>query len=883
MKKIADFIVDKRYFILAVFMVITVISALFIPKVNVNSDMTKYLPDNSSTKTGINIMDAEFPASSSANLMFKGLSETEKAQIYDDLSKTENIQSVSYEAESEKYNKDDYTLYIVTIGFDAYSAEAKYTVDALREQYSAYDLVLSGETAGNTALNNLPLIFIPAVAILIVILFLMCNSWFEPVIFIINIVVAIIINMGTNAVFSSVSDITQSIAAILQLVLSMDYSIMLMNRYRQEKELTDNKYDAMKKALSNAFTAISSSSVTTVVGMLMLVFMSFTIGRDLGLVIAKGVLLSLICIFTVMPAFILMFDKVIEKTAKPSLHIKMNKLASFSYSARYIILAVFVALFAGSFFLKSNVGINYTMNAFDEVYKVFTPDNPVVVIYENRDEANIAAVAEKWNVNAYVASVNAYSTTLGKELTSAELAGVAEMDETLVALMYNYYFSEKGETTEKKMTLGNFIQFLQNDVVSNELFAPFFTEEALAQLDAIGNAGMEQPRLSDGEFAAYSGMDINAVQQIYGYYFSIYGQSEDGKIAADALIQFLMTDIATNKQFAPMFNEEILAQLAAMTSGTDNNIMEQEFSSEELAEYINMDAAVVKQLYDYYDIVRGEMPQGKIALYDFMQFIVSNVAKNEQFKPYFTDDILQTLREAESEMADGLRQLAGDKFSRIIINTTLAEESEETFKFIENMKEELNGALNGEYYIVGNSAMAYEMSVSFPRELNFITILTAISIFIVVAIAFRSLSIPLILVCVIQCAVFVTMGTAYIQGSSILYLPLLIVQCLLMGATIDYGILYTSYYTEARKTMDKKESIAAALNNAIHTIMTSGLILIVVTLVLGLLLANSDHAISEILLIIARGSFCSMVLVVFILPSLMSAFDRFVCKKKFIP
>lgn len=876
MKRITNFIVEKRTFVLAVFLLLTLCSAWLMTRVNVNHDMTKYLPDNSSTKIGKEIMDSEFPITSSFSIMFKGLSEGDKAEIYGALVNIESVETVSYEAGDENYNKDDYTLYTITIGFDAYSPEARTVVDTVNKQFSAYDISLYGDAAANNAIDILPKIAGTALVILLIILFLMCNSWIEPLLFLITIVIAIVINMGTNAVFESVSDITQSIAAILQLVLSMDYSIMLINRYRQEKQGTENKSEAMKNALHHSFTAISSSSVTTIVGMLALVFMSFTIGRDLGLVLAKGVLLSLICIFTVLPALILAFDRVIEKTAKKSLQIKMDKLGSFSYRARYGISVIFVLLFIGSFFLKGNVSISYTTANYYKINEIFKLNNPIVVLYENKDEEKIAALAEKWSENAYVDSINAYSTTLGKELSCGELADAADLDETLVALMYKAYFGEAGE--EKRIALGDFIEFLKNDVATNELFAPFFDEDTLTKLNAIGGESAAQPRVSSEEFAAYSNMDGTVVQQIFGYYFSMNGQTEDGKIALDDLTQFLMTEIATNAQFAPLFTEDILAQLNAMGSGMDSMNMEQELSSEELAAYINMDEAIVEQLYSYYAIVHGEVPEGKIALYDFMQFVIDEVAVNEQFTPYFTEDILTQLDEAKAEMDDGLKQLVGDKYARLIINTSLAEESDETFSLIGNLEQELR-ALNGDHYIVGSSAMAYEMNNSFPSEMNFITILTAVAIFIVVAIAFRSLSIPFILVCVIQCAVFITMGTVYIQGSSIYYLPLLIVQCLLMGATIDYGILYTSYYLEARKVSGKKEAVVAALNHAIHTILTSALILIVVTSVLGVVMADSQQAISEILLTIAKGGFCSTMLVVFILPSLLCALDKFVVKK----
>jgi len=175
--------------------------------------------------------------------------------------------------------------------------------------------------------------------------------------------------------------------------------------------------------------------------------------------------------------------------------------------------------------------------------------------------------------------------------------------------------------------------------------------------------------------------------------------------------------------------------------------------------------------------------------------------------------------------------------------------------------------------------MAFEMSESFPSEQNKITILTVVAIFVVVALAFRSLSVPLILVLVIQCAVFVTMSISYVRGASLYYLPLLIVQCLLLGATVDYGILLTSYYRESRRTMERRDAIKNALNQSIHTIMTSGLILVIVTAVMGGSMGSSDPAISEILLTISLGAACALILVVFILPGVLVALDKIVTRR----
>lgn len=152
------------------------------------------------------------------------------------------------------------------------------------------------------------------------------------------------------------------ISALLQLVLSMDYSIILMNRYRKELEKNSDRTEAMSTALHHACSSIASSSVTTIVGLLALVFMSFKIGMDLGIVLAKGVLISMLCVFTVLPSLILMCTKLIQKTSKKVPHIPMGGLGRFSYKFRIPIAIAFVILFVGSYFLQSGTQMAFTLN-----------------------------------------------------------------------------------------------------------------------------------------------------------------------------------------------------------------------------------------------------------------------------------------------------------------------------------------------------------------------------------------------------------------------------------------------------------------------------------------------------------------------------------------
>lgn len=174
-----------------------------------------------------------------------------------------------------------------------------------------------------------------------------------------------------------------------QLALSIDYSIILMNRYQQEKEKCRDNESAMQKAITHAFSSIASSSMTTVVGSLMLVFMSFKIGMDIGIVLTKGVFISVVCVLTILPGVILVCDKLIQKTAKKELHILMGWASKFSYRFRHVLGIVFILFFVGVYFLQTQIDYVYILGTEDKVATIFAPTNAIVMVYENKDEAAV--------------------------------------------------------------------------------------------------------------------------------------------------------------------------------------------------------------------------------------------------------------------------------------------------------------------------------------------------------------------------------------------------------------------------------------------------------------------------------------------------------------
>ena len=285
MKKAVNFLIEKRIYILIFMLIITSICTFAMKKVSINKDMTKYLPSNSSMKEGILILEKELPDLKNMStiwVMVDNLDDNQKINVYKELTKIKNIYTVSYEQESDTYNKDNHTLYILTSKYNFESNEIKEIKKELNDLAKSYNLVYELDSD----VTNVPtLILIFTFSILLIILLIMCSSWIEPILFIITIGIAIIINFGTNYLLKEVSYTTYSITAILQLVLTMDYSIMLLNRYREEKGKQNNT-TAMKEAIKKSFPSIIGSSFTTIVGLLALLFMSFKIGTDLGIVLA---------------------------------------------------------------------------------------------------------------------------------------------------------------------------------------------------------------------------------------------------------------------------------------------------------------------------------------------------------------------------------------------------------------------------------------------------------------------------------------------------------------------------------------------------------------------------------------------------------------------
>jgi len=1182
MKKITNFIINKRHSILVVFIILTILSCFLATKVEINGDLTKYLPADSKTKLGTEIMNEEFKGvetPGSLNLMFKGLQDEEKTKILDSLTNIKGVSKIDYDS------KEDYTLYVINTDETSDSETSKNIYEEILDTYENYEIYTSGSIKmSNTEI--LPTwIMVTSILCALIILIIMCDSYLEPFLFLISIVIAVILNAGTNLIFGSISEVTNSISAILVMALSMDYSIMLMNRFRDERLKEKDDILAMKNALYNSFRAISSSSLTTIVGLITLVFMSFTIGRDLGLVLAKGVFLSLVSIFLCLPTLILTFDKWITKTEKKVFVPKLKTLANISYKLKLPITFIFVILFIGSTLLKGNLSILYASPEDDKIEEVFGANNQIAIIYKNDYEREISSYLPILEQNINTTSVQAYGNTLNQKLTydnlNTKMTTLSEnglLEDYLLKILYYHYYNkdeslqmtlnefynfiielkndenfkdlitdeintlkyfinpyeiEKTRTPESlsqilgidneqikdiliyynsknntlTLTLNEFITFLKNDILTNPKYSNLFNEETISQIDTLytytnkdfiteyfttkelsnilnipknsielillskrsqTDNGLEitlnefttqviqlktntnfldniditkieilnnftnttyittplnkqvlssiypsslvdlvyqtknlteldtitltefiktvliinentqilsEEELKEFNLLSYviddtlntsqktftstqlsqllniditqanslyalidyvtngtnnwkinlneliniileneeitSSLDIETLNNLrllkniidltlqekklsstnisdileiektnidllYGIYITNYINKE---ISLNNLVNFILSDILESEEYSSLFTPQNKNDLKNIKLIMNDSLRGKKYSKEEMYNTLRLFTnAIINSdidlMYIYYGSINEYNESWELTLEEIVNYLNDEIIKDSRFTKFINEETQNDIIKAKEQVAKAKSLLVAKNYSRIILNTKLDYESEETYQYIETINNDLKDIK--EFYIVGDSSMAYEMDKTFAKEFNFISVLTIISLIIVVGIAFKSFIIPVILVLLIQTAVYLTMGILSITVGSVYFIAILVVQSILMGATIDYAIVYTSYYLENRKTLNVKESILKSYESSIHTIMTSASILIIVTLILGIFAKDIT---SKICMTISEGTLCSSLLILLVLPGTLAAFDKKITKK----
>lgn len=463
---IAGFIVDKRKAILLLFACAAIYCAYGSTLTQVNQDITKYLPDESETRIGLTMMEEEFTTFGMASVMIANVTYEQGEAIAEMLEAVEGVSSVTLDNTEDAYQGSNVLLSITTDEIDGDARNIE-TMNRVKEALEGYDFYVSTTIGQNEAQleqiqNDISVILVLAVVIIIVVLLIASTSYMAVPVLMMTFGIAAILNMGTNYLLGEISSVTDSIAVILQLALAIDYAIILLDRFLEEKEHMDSE-SALKLALSKAIPEISSSSLTTVSGMLAMCFMQFRLGADMGIVLIKAILLSMASVFFFMPGLLMTFEKLIDKTAHKSLVPNISFVGKFANKTKYVIPPVFLVVIVICFFLSSNCTYVYDTNnvesakkseakiASEKIESVFGKSNQLVVMVPTGDYEKEEKVLAELEELEYVKSILALANqeimdgiTLTEKITPREFAEMADIDMEIVQFLYMAYaYSEE--------------------------------------------------------------------------------------------------------------------------------------------------------------------------------------------------------------------------------------------------------------------------------------------------------------------------------------------------------------------------------------------------------------------------------------------------------
>ncbi len=465
MLKIAAFIVDKHRAFYFIFLAVLALCVISIPKVRVNNDISSYLPSETETRRGLTLMDEEFITYDTETILVTTVTEEGAQKLKNKIERVDGVKEVEFENDAEHY-KNSSALFTVTLEVrDDLDRELE-IVEEIKEQLSGYDFYAYSDSIDDSSKSleqEMTVILAIALVIIIAVLLFTSKSFMEVPIFLIVFGVAALLNMGTNYLLGEISFITKSVAVVLQLALAIDYSIILSHRFAEEKE-TKNAYDAIVTALSKAIIEISSSSLTTLAGLAALMIMQLKIGMDMGLVLCKGIICSLLTVFLIMPGLLLRFSDKIDKTTHrsfvPSIEgwcrivIKLRKIVPVIFAVLIAVCAVTSSMSDYAFDVSSEQMKKKTENSIakNKVDGIFGTDHQLAVIVPSGDydrEAKVISLIEKNpNINSALGLANTEINDdymLTDKINARELSKLMDIDYDLCCVLFQAYGAEHDE------------------------------------------------------------------------------------------------------------------------------------------------------------------------------------------------------------------------------------------------------------------------------------------------------------------------------------------------------------------------------------------------------------------------------------------------------
>lgn len=437
------FIIERSRAIEIVFVIAVLLSMLAAPFVNINYDLTRYLPDTVQSKAGLDLMEEKFGYPGTGRVMIEDVTLYEAKQYKDKLEKVDGVDQIMWlDTGTDVFSSDAFINFnsiddyykdgsaVMDIVFEKGDTSRKTSraIDAMQEitgEKGHYvGMAVQNKSLAENVTKEMKLILTLGVLMIFIILCLTTNSWFEPVLYLIVMGVAILINKGTNIFLGEISFLTNSVSAVLQLAVSMDYSIFLIHAFTREKNKGLDQMMALTNAINEALNSIFASSLTTIVGFIVLAFMKFNIGFDMGIVLAKGIIFSLLTVVFFMPAMILRLTPMIEKTGHRSFMPGFDKLSRGIYRIRYGVL-IFVAIFVIPAYTAQNmnrflfgndaVGASEGTKVYDDEQLInakFGRSNMMMALVPNTSLIDEKAFTDEVEALAYTKSVTSMAGSL---------------------------------------------------------------------------------------------------------------------------------------------------------------------------------------------------------------------------------------------------------------------------------------------------------------------------------------------------------------------------------------------------------------------------------------------------------------------------------------
>ncbi|MBR4719715.1 MAG: MMPL family transporter [Lachnospiraceae bacterium] len=354
MLKVCGFIVDKRNLFFLIFIILSIFSAFSRNWVKVENSLAAFLPETTETKQGLDLMDEEFVTYGSCKVMIANISFSQAEKIRSDLEEIPGVFSVSFDDTLDHYNNAS-ARFDITFQYDEDDQACLTSLDAVKDYIARYDSYLSttlGDVQSELIAEEMKLISVLVVIVVLTVLLLTTEAYAEIPVLLITFGASAILQLGSNFIFGTISFVSNSVTIVLQLALSVDYAVIFLNRYKEEHRDKAPR-EAIITALTKAIPEICGSSLTTIGGLVAMTFMQYKIGPDMGIVLIKAILLSLISVFLLMPGIIMLFAPLMEKTKHINFIPDIPFVGKFDFSTRFVVAPLFLVAVVVAFFIQS--------------------------------------------------------------------------------------------------------------------------------------------------------------------------------------------------------------------------------------------------------------------------------------------------------------------------------------------------------------------------------------------------------------------------------------------------------------------------------------------------------------------------------------------------